>query len=224
MANSGRFTGWTIVGTILIGVSIIALLFASAYPYWQQAEKTRDTGIPSIGLWAICFRQDGYPAPNWANDILGNRYYGCNYVFDRDLRKITDWIYPAWFKVVVIFVTLGLITQPLCIILNILYYAQCVRPNREHFLLLASSIINAVEGFLIAIAIIIFGLKSANDTYWLPMPESNHLSYSYGVCALVPVLCFFAGMCHTVDFLRVKSYKVRDARANTYARRDFPRY
>ncbi|KAI8764535.1 PMP-22/EMP/MP20/Claudin tight junction [Biomphalaria glabrata] len=224
MGNSGRVTGWTIAGTILIGVSIIALLFASAYPYWQQAEKTRDTGIPSIGLWSICFRADGYPAPSWANDILGNRYYGCNYVFDRDLRKIVDWIYPAWFKAVVIFVTLGLITQPLCIILNILYYARMVSAYKEHRLLLVSSIINANEGLLVAIAIIIFGIMSAKDAKWLPMPESNHLSYSYAVCAIVPVLCFFAAMCHTVDFLRIKSYKDRDARAQTYARGEFARY
>ncbi|CAG5132578.1 unnamed protein product, partial [Candidula unifasciata] len=92
---AARVSGFTIVGTILIAISIVLIIFAEAFPYWQQAEKTRETGIPSVGLWQVCFRDDGYPAPPWANDGLGKRYYGCNYVFDRDLRMIRDWIYPA---------------------------------------------------------------------------------------------------------------------------------
>ncbi|XP_059170421.1 uncharacterized protein LOC131951965 [Physella acuta] len=224
MAGSARISGWTIAGTIMIALTIVALLFASAYPYWQQSEKSRDTGIPSIGLWAVCFRDDGYPAPAWAEDTLGNRYYGCNYVFDRDLRKIVHWIYPGWFMTVVIFVTFGLITQPVGIILNILYYLRVCSPHKEHILILVSVILNTTEGLLVAMAIIIFGLKAATDQYWMPQPESNHLSYSYGVCALVPVLCFLAGMCHFVDFLRLKSYKDRDARAKIYARGEFARY
>ncbi|BFZ11415.1 hypothetical protein BsWGS_14454 [Bradybaena similaris] len=121
---SARVTCWTVCGTVLIVVSIVCIIFAEAYPYWQQSEKTRETGIPSVGLWQVCFREDGYPAPPWANDGLGKRYYGCNYVFDRDLRMIRDWIYPAWFIVVVLFVTLGLLLQPIAIIINILYYIR----------------------------------------------------------------------------------------------------
>ncbi|CAG5132790.1 unnamed protein product [Candidula unifasciata] len=92
---AARVSGFTIVGTILIAISIVLIIFAEAFPYWQQAEKTRETGIPNVGLWQVCFRDDGYPAPPWANDGLGKRYYGCNYVFDRDLRMIRDWIYPG---------------------------------------------------------------------------------------------------------------------------------
>ncbi|CAL1539847.1 unnamed protein product [Lymnaea stagnalis] len=224
MASSFRVSGWTIAGTILMSITIVLLLFSSAYPYWQQSAKMRDTGISSVGLWAVCFREDGYPAPTWANDVLGNRYYGCNYVFDRDLRKIVDWIFPGWFKAVVIFVTLGLITQPVGIILNILYYVRACSAHNEHLLLMISSALNAVEGGLVALAIIMFGIISAQDAKWMPQPESNHLSYSYAVCALVPVLCFLASMCHSVDFLRLKAYRDRDARAKVYARGEFARY
>lgn len=79
------------------------------------------------------------------------------------------------------------------------------------------------SGVLTALAIFIFGLSAATDKYWIPQPESNHLSYSYAVCALVPVLCFFGATCHTVDYIRLRFYRHRDARANVYTKGE-PRY
>ncbi|KAK3727117.1 hypothetical protein RRG08_048218 [Elysia crispata] len=225
MGNATRLSGWTFAGTAVIIVSIGCLIFAHAFPYWQESEKSRDTGVPNIGLWNICFREEGFPAPSYIEDSLGKRYYNCLYVFDRDLRTVrSQWIFKDWFIAVVIFATLGLVLQPVSIIFNILYFVRVCSPHKEHWLMLVSSLLNVVNGFIIAIAIFVFGIMASRDKEWMPQPESNHLSYSWGVAAVVPVLSFIAGMCHTVDFLRLKSYRDRDARAKIYARGEFAKY
>lgn len=225
MGNASRLSGWTYAGTTIIVVSIGCLIFAHAFPYWQESEKSRDTGVPNIGLWNICFREEGVPAPSHVKDSLGARYYNCYYVFERHLRNIrSQWIFTDWFIVVVTFATLGLVLQPVAIIFNILYYVRVCSPHNEHLLMLVSSILNLVNGFIIAIAIFVFGIMASRDRLWMPQPESNHLSYSWGVAATVPVFSFIASMCHTIDFLRLKSYRDRNARAKIYARGEFAKY
>ncbi|GFO16803.1 pmp-22/emp/mp20/claudin tight junction [Plakobranchus ocellatus] len=225
MGGTSRVTGWTIAGTVVISLSIGCLIFAHAFPYWQESEKSRDTGVPNIGLWNICFRKEGIPAPGWITDTLGKRFNRCYYMFERDLRTVrSKWIFKDWFIAVIFFATLGLILQPLAIIFNVLYYVRVCSPHLEYFLMAVSSLLNLINGFTVAIAIFVFGIMASRDRYWMPQPESNHLSYSWGVAAVVPVLSFIASMCHTVDFLRLKSYRDRNARAKIYARGEFARY
>ena len=95
MGSQARVTCWTITGTAFIFFSLAFIIFASAFPYWQQRELSRQAGYPNIGLWEICFREEGETAPTHVQDELGKRYYGCNYVFDRELRTILSWIYPG---------------------------------------------------------------------------------------------------------------------------------
>ncbi|XP_005107974.1 uncharacterized protein LOC101854440 [Aplysia californica] len=224
MAGTPRVTCWSISGAILIAFSTVFVIFASAFPYWQERELTREAGFPHVGLWEICFREDGEPAPPWANDALTKRYYGCNYVFDRELRTILHWIYPGWFIGVTFLVTLGLLLQPVAFIIDILFFVRVCSAHLEHVLVGVAFLLTTINGFTTAIAIIIFGIKSDTDQYWIPDPKSSHLSYSFAVCAFVPVLSWLAGMCHGVEFLRLKSIRDRNARAKVYARGEFGRY
>jgi len=224
MGSQARVTCWTITGTAFIFFSLAFIIFASAFPYWQQRELSRQAGYPNIGLWEICFREEGETAPTHVQDELGKRYYGCNYVFDRELRTILSWIYPGWFIAVTTFVTLGLLFQPLALIINTLYFVRVCSPHIEHILMGVSALLTTVNGFGTAIAIIIFGVKSDEDVMWIPDPKSSHLSWSFGVCAFVPILCWIAGMCHWVETLRLKAIRDRNSRAKIYQRGDFARY
>merc|ERR1712049_19398 len=96
-SRSERVTAWSICGTILISIALILIIIASAVPYWQERAEGRDTGFPNTGIWEICFDEvKGDVAPRIAQDILGKRYYGCNYVFNRELRTILHWYFPGW--------------------------------------------------------------------------------------------------------------------------------
>jgi len=221
MGGASRVTCWGVSGSILILFSLAFTVFASAFPYWYQRHPTRGVGYPNIGLWEICFRDDGEPAPVTAGDPPGSTYYGCQYVFDRELRFILGWIYPGWFILVTALVTLGFILQPLALLLNVLYYVRVCSSHTEHVLMGVSTLLTTGNGFGTAIAVLVFGVESDKNNEWLPNPESRHLSWSWAVCAAVPILAWLAGMCHAVEFLRLKSIRDRNARAKVYERGDF---
>ena len=77
---------------------------------------------------------------------------------------------------------------------------------------------------MIAVAAIVYGYYSGYDEYWLPSPDSNHLSWSYGLCVGGGVFALVAGMFQCIDFSRLHIVSRLEKRAATYAPSGYSRY
>ena len=53
---------------------------------------------------------------------------------------------PGWFIAVVTFVTLGLLLQPLALIINTLYFVRVCSPHIEHILMGVSALLTTLNG------------------------------------------------------------------------------
>ena len=76
----------------------------------------------------------------------------------------------------------------------------------------------------ITISVIMFGVKADVDRQWLPNPDSNFLSWSFGFCILSGFFSIFAGMCLLSDYLRIGIETKRSMRDPAYAPKPNPRY
>lgn len=69
-----------------------------------------------------------------------------------------------------------------------------------------------------------FGIKADVDRQWLPNPDSNFLSWSFGFCVLSGFFSIFAGMCLLADYLRIGVETKREVREPAYSVKPNPRY
>jgi hypothetical protein len=71
-------------------------------------------------------------------------------------------------------------------------------------------------GLLIFVATVVYGWYSWLDDFWLPYPDSNYLSWSYGVAVVSGVFSAVAGFFEIVDFIRLNVVANLEKRAATY--------
>ena len=81
-----------------------------------------------------------------------------------------------------------------------------------------------VSGLLVAVATIVYGYYAGYDKFWLPSPDSNHLSWSYGLAVSGGVLAIVAAMFQFIDFTRLQIVSRLEKRAATYAPSSYSRY
>lgn len=77
---------------------------------------------------------------------------------------------------------------------------------------------------LVAVATIVYGYYAGYDEFWLPSPDSNQLSWSYGLAVGGGVFSIVAAMFQYIDFSRLHIVSRLEKRAATYAPSSYSRY
>jgi len=62
----------------------------------------------------------------------------------------------------------------------------------------------SISGLLLALSVTIFGIQSDIDRQWLPRPDQNFLSWSFGLGVAAGFLAIFSGMCLLIDSMRLR--------------------
>ena len=85
-------------------------------------------------------------------------------------------------------------------------------------------ILRPVSVLLIGISVTVFGIKADVDRQWIPNPDSNFLSWSFGCACLSGFFSIFSALCLTVDHMRITEEEERAARGPAYAVKPNPRF
>ncbi|KAK7091865.1 uncharacterized protein [Littorina saxatilis] len=216
MAHGKRTSVWTFVAFIPATIGAVLTIVATTTHYWVESFTERRTGVDSMGLWEICFGND-FAAPYHVQDVLGRRYADCNYLLSYELRTLRSWLFPNWFIIVEVLMSLALTCQLLSLVFSLVYLLQGCFLRQQHFALLLAGLTNFSAGLMIATAAIVYGYYAGYDEFWLPSPESNHLSWSYGLCVGGGVFAIVAAMFQIIDFSRLQVVSKLESRAETYA-------
>lgn len=216
MASANRTSAWTILAFIPGGLGAVLSIIAYTTHYWIQSFTERRTGVDSMGLWEVCFGQD-FAAPWHVNDELGRRYADCNWLLSYELRTLQKWLFSDWFIIVEVMITGAIVLQLLGLIFGLVYVVRGCALTRERYVLLTAAICEFSAALFIATGTLVYAYFSGIDQYWLPSPESNHLSWSYGLAVVGGLAAIVAATFRMIDFFRLKMVFDLQTRAKTYA-------
>lgn len=192
----------TICGAVLAGLSCIFTIISFSTSNWLESYEEANSRFHKLGLWEACFNKFGYDKDN-----LGKTYDGCGWIFSYDFRPIFDWLNPAWFLAVQIMMTLTLILTLVTSLLCLLGILNFCPPHRASVAQMTNSVLMFTSGVLLGISVTIFGLKSDVDRQWLPRPDQNFLSWSFGMAVVAAFFAIFSGMCLLIDSMRLSQQR-----------------
>lgn len=176
-------------GFVLSGVAVFCMVIAFSSPNWMESFEQADSKFVKLGLWEFCFNDYTF-----YKDYQGKRYRGCWYIFSYEYRPIWEWLSPPWFISVQVMISVTLLCQALVVIFLLSLLVRCCPHQMESILLMISSIMMFLCGLLIAISLIVFGVMS-EDRQWMPRPDQNFLSWSFGICVMSGFFSLFGAMC-----------------------------
>ncbi|ESO83214.1 hypothetical protein LOTGIDRAFT_96575, partial [Lottia gigantea] len=167
-----------VIGCILLCLSFMCLLIAFASPYWVESFEQFHGRFVKVGLWEVCFNDYTF-----YKDYSGKRFLGCWYIFGPEIRPIWEWISPPWFIVCQVAVSFSLLLQGLVAIAMILYLFRLFPSHMKSMILLVSSIGSLIACLVLFAELILFGVMK-EDRDWVPRPDMNYLSWSYGFASV----------------------------------------
>jgi len=203
----------TVFGLVFTCLAFACMVVAFSTPHWlERFPNKRNTRVfVRMGLWEACFNE-------WTfyKDYLSKRYNGCWWIFHYEYRPVWFWLNPPWFLAVQVLVTLALMLQMITIVFNICTFVGSCPKHKEQNYVLASSIMNWLAALFITISVSMFGYNADVNRQWLPNPDSNFLSWSFGFCILSGFFSIFAGMCLAADWMVAKEEEARLKRPAAY--------
>ncbi|XP_041360687.1 uncharacterized protein LOC121376944 [Gigantopelta aegis] len=192
-----RIKTWvTTCGGVLSILSFICFFISFCTPNWiEQYDKYKTRKFQRMGLWEACFH--GW---NYYKDYLGKTYYGCWWVFSFEYRPIWTFLNPPWLLGIQVVMSLTFLLTIATLFFALMFICKAC-PAKQHTRNCA--ILNMIIAMATTICIIVFGLKTKVDRQWLPHPDSNFLSWSFGFAVLSAFFATFAAMCFTSETIRL---------------------
>lgn len=201
--------------------AFVCMVVAFATPHWLERfpHKRMSRVFVRMGLWEVCFNDWTY-----YKDYLGKKYNGCWWIFHFEYRPVWNWLNPRWLLAVQCMMALGLTLHLLIIVINIMYYVRYLAKEKEQKYLKIAMSMQWLAAALISISVTIFGIKADIDRQWLPNPDSNFLSWSFGCAVLSGFFSIFSAMTMSVDYMRIKEEEEKATRGPAYAVKANPRF
>ncbi|XP_064652425.1 uncharacterized protein LOC135503067 [Lineus longissimus] len=169
-------------------IALVFTVISFSSPYWLQSYPSVHSEFVRLGLWEICF--DGYVHPLDSNS---KAYQGCWWVFSSEFNPIWQWLTPDWFISVQVLITLAFLLQMVNIGIASMNLLKCCSPEMGFTINLVCSLMSIGSGVLYGIGVLVFGVKSEKRE-WMPRPDQNFLSWSFGFAILSGFFSTFAGL------------------------------
>ncbi|KAL5015464.1 hypothetical protein ScPMuIL_009734 [Solemya velum] len=178
----------SILALIFCFVAFGCMLLAFASPYWVESFEKADNRFIKCGLWEFCFNDYTF-----YKDYNGKRFRGCWYIFSDQYRPIWEWLSPPWFISVQVMISISLMFQGILMIFLILLILRCFPSYFAEIILLGSSFSQFGIALVDFIALVVFGVFK-EDRQWVPRPDQNYLSWSYGFAVISMLVTLGAGV------------------------------
>lgn len=198
----------SLTGIILTALSTLFHIIGFSTPNWLESFPQARSRFDKLGLWSACFIHFGYD-----RDSLGKEYNGCHWIYSYEYRPIFDWLNPKWLLTVQIMMTLVLIINLITCALSLLGRLDLMLPYHQAPSQFVLAGMMFLSDFLMAISVILFGVQSDVDRQWIPRPDQNYLSWSFGLVVVAGFFGIFAAMCFLFDGFRLKFEEEKQSRA-----------
>jgi len=209
---------WAFIFTVC---AFICLCVAFATPHWLERfpHKRMTKCFIRMGLWEFCFNDWTY-----YKDYLGKKYNGCWWIYHFEYKPVWAWLNPVWLLMVQIMMALAFTLQLIITTLHTLVYVRWPTPEKEKKYLRNTYYMMWASAALISTSVTIFGIKADIDRQWLPNPDSNFLSWSFGCAVLSGFFSIFSAMCMSVDHVRIQEEEQKKNRGPAYAVQANPKF
>jgi hypothetical protein len=175
-------------------VSFVLGCIAFATGYWFVAEGEGRL-FKRLGLWEACF--DGF---EYTTDYIGKAYYGCWWIFHKEYHYIRQWILPPWFKSVQTLMTFAMVFEIAALVLIPSASGHREDAKRETTV----AVLLGLAGGLIAVTVTVFGIMIGEDRTWMPRPDIDEPSWSFGLAVVSGFFAIFGTICMSVHTLMRK--------------------
>ncbi|CAL1271262.1 unnamed protein product [Larinioides sclopetarius] len=191
--NSGKFYPVMVLACAALGVSALCIIIAFTTPYWLVSDGLAPVEkFQKLGLWEACFKH--FVDINYRYD---REFHGCKWIFDEDYNFIQNFLTPPFFVAVQVLFTLGLVCLILaCLVLMV--FTLCLLSDKEVFILKLLGGLALASGLLSTVAVITFG-ANGDERNWMPDPDHNHLSWSFGLAIVGAVTELGAGVLFLIE-------------------------
>ncbi|XP_013384667.1 uncharacterized protein LOC106154750 [Lingula anatina] len=179
--------------TFYIGfaLSLLALLFnivGFCTPNWYEKSDIRDShGFVRCGLWEFCL--DNYKNPD---DLLAKPYSGCWWVYSPEYWWMRDHLMPPWFIACQYLSLIAVFVFMTASFAEGGFLFQCCETDSSA--LKISGGISIAAALLEGIIVTVFGTITKDGRTWMPDPDNNRVSWSFGLAVLSAFLALFSGM------------------------------
>ncbi|KAK7091864.1 uncharacterized protein [Littorina saxatilis] len=178
-----------LVGCFLVAAAVGCNVLSFASPYWVESfDEFTGNRFVKAGLWEFCFNDYTF-----YKDHNGKRYLGCFYIFSDTIRPLWEWLSPPWFIVMQVMVSLSLLIHVINAIFLTLYVFKLFPKYFNSAVLLGSAAVMLFSLGIIFVVLIVFGVKK-EDRQWIPRPDMNFLSWSYGLYCMSGWASLFAAL------------------------------
>lgn len=178
-----------LVGCVFVAGALVFMVIGFASPYWVESFDEFKGPFVKLGLWEFCFNDYTF-----YKDYNGKRYLGCFYIFSDEARPIWEWVSPPWFICLQVMVSAALLFIFLSAVCLTLYIFKLFPDHVKGPVLLGNGIAHILNVVLIFISLVLIGVKK-EDRRWMPRPDMNLLSWSYGMVCMSGFFCLFASIC-----------------------------
>ncbi|XP_067664346.1 uncharacterized protein [Haliotis asinina] len=176
------------LGTLLIAIATITLMVALFTDYWIQS-PVRGSGFQNAGLWKICLVDYIVHRDAQTQKSL----YGCYSFVDPVFNDVQDWIHPIWLKAVK-----ALIVSALFINVFNMFSSAFYLMSQRTYLLIPITVLGSISYVLISCGTTLYRYSS-NDPYWLPLPDSNQLDWSYYISVVTIFIMVIGSSIHGIQ-------------------------
>ncbi|CAG0915739.1 unnamed protein product [Notodromas monacha] len=213
-------------GLVAYGALLTALVcwsIAFFTPFWLESDfRMYGSQFKRLGLWVNCF--NSLPDPN---DFERHIFFvGCRWVFDpftAGYPEIRGYLLSAFFVATQIFASFAFtLILVAFVLMGKLILCWSIKSEVRTLKLISYVLLaSAFFGFL---AITIFGAKGNSDPDWMPNPQHNYFSWSYGLAVVATFAEIVAAVLFAADahvrgkkIRRMPSYQVENGREEATA-------
>lgn len=191
-------------GCVLTFLSAFVVILAFATPYWLESDgELTVQRFQRLGLWEACF--ESFYDPNFRYD---KEFRGCMWILDEDYNFIHNILEKPFFIAVQVLYTLGFVII-LLVCLLLLAFLFCIATEVAVKILMVLSGLLFVSGLFHTIAVIVFGaLGDGRD--WMPDPDNNYLSWSFGLAAVGTILQLIAGVLYLLESIIIRRRQAKE--------------
>lgn len=179
-------------------IALVLTLIAFCSPYWIVSWPRVFSQFKRIGLWEVCLA-----GMVLEMDPAQKSYHGCWWILAPEFKNITGWLMPPWFVWTQVIVTFCFVAQMCIVGLQVFVWFRTgmtqrdpkVKVRRDPYELInITCIATFVTGVVLGVTVVLFAVMFKTDRNWIPNPNLNYLSWSYGLAVLSAFFMSFASI------------------------------
>lgn len=202
-----------LVAFVLSIIGFVCLAVAFVTPYWIVSWPRVFSQFKRLGLWEACFA--GLVIEM---DPRQKAYHGCWWILAKEFYDIRDYVMPPWFVTIQVLVTVDILCEFSALVIQGMVFVKSQVSDATGYskrlppfnLVQAVTYITLIMTFVKLFVTVLFFGFFFTEKNWMPRPDLNYPSWSFGLFILSGFFSLFASIGH-VTYNRIIRSEYREA-------------